>query len=508
MRVFGLILHFTVYFLFTTPILAQIDINAISKSIVRVRAYDNNKIKAKGSGFVINAEGYVLTNAHLLSDAERLTVISLQTGAEIVAQQVFAKRDMNLALLHAQGLGLPPVNLSEQGDEVDRIALTLKFGTADSVHISQGKIATYHDVTGTRAGDPVIHLLKHNAIVTSRAFGMPVFNECGDVVAINQPDPGRGRWPFRRNAEPTDIVFALRSGDIITALKDREIAHTVVEEACLTALERATADSIQAAADSIQTARARADSLNRVRTDSIKAAADSLKARTDSIQAENEQKDLAKRAADARADSLKAATDSLQAKARDDSLRQVEQEAGYDSLRQVEKKRASQQMHWIIIGGGTLVLLLLVGWFIFARRKKAQLQNTATQLSEAEQQATAARQAAAQAPQRAPFRCLLEGQDNTGKSFVLNIPAVALSSSVALGRSPANAEFIIDHEAVSREHVRLLYADGNLYTEDMGSTNGTLINGNPLNPHEPMALQDNDQLELGPIVFNVRLVWE
>ena len=51
----------------------------------------------EGSGFVVNEEGYVLTNAHLLEKAEGLTVLSLKTGAEVVAQRVFASRDMNLA---------------------------------------------------------------------------------------------------------------------------------------------------------------------------------------------------------------------------------------------------------------------------------------------------------------------------------------------------------------------------------------------------------------------------
>ena len=44
-----------------------------SASIVRIRAYDNNKVVAEGSGFVVNEKGYVLTNAHLLEKAEELT---------------------------------------------------------------------------------------------------------------------------------------------------------------------------------------------------------------------------------------------------------------------------------------------------------------------------------------------------------------------------------------------------------------------------------------------------
>ena len=119
-----------------------------------------------------------------------------------------------------------------------------------------------------------------------------------------------------------------------------------------------------------------------------------------------------------------------------------------------------------------------------------------------------AHQAAANAPQSAPFRCLLEGQDSTGRPFALTISALALGdrAGVTLGRSPANAEFIIDHQEVSREHIRLACANGELYVEDLNALNGTKVNGRLLNPREQVLLRDNDRLEIGPVVFTVCLV--
>lgn len=117
-------------------------------------------------------------------------------------------------------------------------------------------------------------------------------------------------------------------------------------------------------------------------------------------------------------------------------------------------------------------------------------------------------QAAANASQPAPFRCLLEGQDTTGRPFALTISELALGdrAGVTLGRSPANAEFIIDHQEVSREHVRLACADGELYAEDLNALNGTKVNGRLLNPREQVLLRDNDRFEIGPVIFTVRLV--
>ena len=516
--------HFCMYFtaslfLFLSPVFAEIDVDTVSESIVRVRAYKNDKVIAEGSGFVVNGEGHVLTNAHLLEDAKRLTVLSLKTGAELLSQKVFARRDMNLALLRAQGLGLPPLSLSEQGADVGRFVYTLKFGAKMDVQSARGTIGAYLDRPGKKVRDPVVHVLQHNALVTSKAFGMPLFNECGDVVAINLPDPS-GRWPFRKNKEPSGTIFALRSGDIMTALRDRKIAHTVVAEECLSAVERAERDR------KIAEARIKAEAEARIKAerDSAQALA---KAARDSTEAERAARLVAERekaradsANKAAADSIKAAQDSIEvarlalerAKAREDSLKQAArdsidaQKAAADSIaiaHQQEQTKTSQRLHWSIVAGASLVLLVLVGWLVFAQRKRAQLRS-------ASQEAEAARQAAAQAPQPAPFRCMLRGQDNMGKEFALNIPALALGASagVTLGRSPNNAEFIIDHEAVSRNHLRLTYTEGDLHVEDLNATNGTKVNGQLLNSGEQVVLQNNAQLEVGPIVFQVSLIQE
>ena len=522
--------YFTIaWLLCTSSVSAQVDVDVVSESIVRVRAYDDHKVAIEGSGFVVDEKGHVLTNAHLIAKAEGLTVLSLKTGAELVAQQVFASRAMNLALLHVQGLNLPPLSLSEQGAAVGRTVQTLRFGAAGKVRLSHGTIGTYQDLRDKKTSRPVAHLLQHNALITAQAFGMPLFNECGDVVAINLPDPSSGSWSFRK-AKPQGAIFALRSGDIIAALEDREVAHTVVEAECLSAVERAERDR-KATADSLKVAQAQADSASQAakkaqaQADSASQAAKKAKAKEkmaqraaerEKVRADSAEKAVADslKMAKARADSAKkAVADSLQAaKAHADSLQVVEEakaQAHADSLQAAEEK-AAQQLQWGLVAGAGLVLLALLGWWLSARRKQKELQEAEGRASEAEQTAEAAHQAAANAPQPAPFRCLLEGQDPTGRPFALTLSALALSerAGVTLGRSPANAEFIIDHEEVSREHVRLTCADGELYAEDLNALNGTKVNGRLLNPRQQVLLQNNDRLEVGPVVFTVRLVQE
>ena len=64
-----------------------------------------------------------------------------------------------------------------------------------------------------------------------------------------------------------------------------------------------------------------------------------------------------------------------------------------------------------------------------------------------------------------------------------------------LGRGP-RADFILDATLVSRLHCRLLVADGELVVEDLGSTNGTFVNGRKI---ERATLRPGDLLRTGRV---------
>ncbi|MFW5691475.1 MAG: FHA domain-containing protein [Chloroflexota bacterium] len=56
---------------------------------------------------------------------------------------------------------------------------------------------------------------------------------------------------------------------------------------------------------------------------------------------------------------------------------------------------------------------------------------------------------------------------------------------------------------ISRRHAALRLANKYLMVRDLGSSNGTLINGVRLAPHESQQIRDGDQLRLGNLVFLV-----
>ena len=70
-----------------------------------------------------------------------------------------------------------------------------------------------------------------------------------------------------------------------------------------------------------------------------------------------------------------------------------------------------------------------------------------------------------------------------------------------LGRHP-DCDIVLESGAVSRQHAQLLVIDGVYYVEDLGSRNGTFVNGQPV--LERRALAENDKLAICDLLFVFR----
>jgi pSer/pThr/pTyr-binding forkhead associated (FHA) protein len=72
-----------------------------------------------------------------------------------------------------------------------------------------------------------------------------------------------------------------------------------------------------------------------------------------------------------------------------------------------------------------------------------------------------------------------------------------IKERVSIGRAPHN-DVVIDHRAVSAEHAVIVTRHGDSYLEDLNSTNGTRINGQPVRRH---YLQDGDVIEVAQVTL-------
>jgi sigma-B regulation protein RsbU (phosphoserine phosphatase) len=84
---------------------------------------------------------------------------------------------------------------------------------------------------------------------------------------------------------------------------------------------------------------------------------------------------------------------------------------------------------------------------------------------------------------------------NSGQRFAL------LGDSLLIGRQE-DAAIVLESLAVSRHHARIVWRDGEYLVEDVGSSNGTFVNGQRISG--PTPLNEGDELQIGPYVLKLR----
>lgn len=73
-----------------------------------------------------------------------------------------------------------------------------------------------------------------------------------------------------------------------------------------------------------------------------------------------------------------------------------------------------------------------------------------------------------------------------------------------IGRSKAKSDCaVLSSTAVSRRHCVLVAGGGGLSVEDLGSANGTFVNGSRLRPHERAALREGDVLTIADVSYRI-----
>jgi len=102
-----------------------------------------------------------------------------------------------------------------------------------------------------------------------------------------------------------------------------------------------------------------------------------------------------------------------------------------------------------------------------------------------------------------------EGPDSAGRKHAFDVALDKLMTQpqgMVIGRSADQCELVVPHATVSRRHARLSLAGEALQVEDLGSTNGTAINGVALVAGAPVALHAGSKLRIGDVDLVIRQV--
>lgn len=77
---------------------------------------------------------------------------------------------------------------------------------------------------------------------------------------------------------------------------------------------------------------------------------------------------------------------------------------------------------------------------------------------------------------------------------------VDILGPVVIGRSPSS-DIVIDEPYISASHARFTIQGPALVLEDLGSTNGTMVNGHII--EQPVTLRDTDEVQVGDVIMRV-----
>ena len=140
-----------------------------------------------GTGIIYTDNGYILTNAHVVESAVKVTVIDME-GEEYAATVVGADSETDTAVLKIDATDLPAAEFGKASDAVpgDRV---VAIGTpyAPELHntATEGIVSAHRDdVTFSSLGGSV-DLIQHDASINPGNSGGPLVNAYGQVIGIN-----------------------------------------------------------------------------------------------------------------------------------------------------------------------------------------------------------------------------------------------------------------------------------------------------------------------------------
>lgn len=164
---------------------SQVDsVVAISTTIQTNSYYGPSEGTSAGSGFILTADGYVITNYHVVEDATKVEVIT-HDGTEYEAKVVGSDASNDLAVLKVEASGLPAATLGSSNDLVIGdmvVAIGNPLGELASTQ-TVGYVSGINREVST-GGVTTISMIQTDAAINPGNSGGPLFNMYGDVIGI------------------------------------------------------------------------------------------------------------------------------------------------------------------------------------------------------------------------------------------------------------------------------------------------------------------------------------
>ena len=169
--------------------------------------------RSLGSGFIISDDGFVLTNNHVIENAEEI-IVRLNDRRELVAELIGADPRSDLALLKIDATDLPAVQMAEPNSlEPGQWVLAIGSPFGFDYSVTAGIVSA----TGrSLPRENYVPFIQTDVAINPGNSGGPLFNLGGEVVGINSQIYTRsGGFMGLSFAIPVDMAM-----DVVEQLKD------------------------------------------------------------------------------------------------------------------------------------------------------------------------------------------------------------------------------------------------------------------------------------------------
>jgi serine protease Do len=183
-----------------SPATQQLVLPSISEVVAKVKpavvainveaiTYDRfsrpTQVEGAASGWIIDKDGYVVTNNHVVEGADNVTII-LSDGSKFSAEKVWTDSPSDLAVVKIDAHNLPALDIGDSsklqiGDWVVAVGNALGMGIS-----ATSGIVSALDVSLSESTDQTLHgLIQTDAAINPGNSGGPLLNMAGQVIGID-----------------------------------------------------------------------------------------------------------------------------------------------------------------------------------------------------------------------------------------------------------------------------------------------------------------------------------
>ena len=142
-----------------------------------------------GTGIIVDSNGYILTNSHVVSDGDATKVsVLFSDGSDIDGKVIWYDSQMDLAMVKVDKTGLTAADLGNSDDVAVgdiSIAIGNPLGLDLQKSVTQGIISGLDRTISTSQSTNMTGLIQTDASINSGNSGGPLLNEKGQVIGIN-----------------------------------------------------------------------------------------------------------------------------------------------------------------------------------------------------------------------------------------------------------------------------------------------------------------------------------